>query len=87
MALPPIKRSTANRLAKAIRDSKMGPNYKDTIAWFLSDFFSKEDPMFRADIFFNVASGKLTSDPAIKNPNGNNQWSKANSNQEKLDEV
>ena len=74
MTLPPIKRSTANRLAKAIRDSKMGPNYKETIAWFLADFFSKEDPLFRADIFFNVAKGTLANDPAIKNPQGFNQY-------------
>lgn len=76
MPLPPIKRSTANKLAKAIRDSKLGPNYKDTMAWFLRDFFTKEDPTFRGDIFYNVASGKLATDPAIKNPAGNNQWSK-----------
>jgi len=50
-------------------------------------FFKGEDQLFRADIFYNVATGTLSSDPAIKNPHGNNQWSKANSNQEKLDEV
>ena len=76
MSLPPIKRSTANRLAKAIRDSKLSLNHKETMAAFLANFFSKEDPLFRADIFFNVAKGTLASDPAIKNPNGNNQWSK-----------
>lgn len=75
MTLPAIKRSTANRLAKAIRDSNIGPNYKDTMAWFLRSFFEKEDPLFRGDIFYNVASGKLSSDPAIKNPSGKNQWS------------
>ena len=78
MSLPPIKRSTANRLAKAIRDSKLCLSYKETMASFLANFFSKEDPLFRADIFYNVAKGTLDSDPAIKNPNGNNQWSKVN---------
>jgi len=78
MPLPPIKRSTANKLAKAIRDSnKLKPNEKDVMAYFLANFFRQEDPTFRDDIFFNVASGKLATDPAIKNPTGNNQWSKS----------
>lgn len=77
MTLPPIKRSTANRLAKAIRDSKyLKPNDKDTMAQFLAQFFKEEDALFRDDIFVNVASGKLNSDPAIKNPAGTNQWGK-----------
>ena len=79
MTLPPIKRSIANKLAKAIRDNpQMSNSNKETLAAFLANFFSKEDPLFRADIFFNVASGTLSSDPAIKNPNGNNQWSNKN---------
>ena len=73
MTLPPIKRSTANRLAKAIRDSKLGINYKETMANFLAQFFKQEDALFRDDIFRNVASGTLTSDPTIKNPVDNNQ--------------
>lgn len=76
MTLPPIKRSTANRLAKAIRDSKLGINHKETMANFLAQFFKQEDALFRDDVFRNVASGTLTSDPAIKNPAGNNQWNK-----------
>ena len=74
MTLPPIKRSTANKLAKAIRDSKLGLSYKETMASFLANFFSKEDPLFRADIFYNVAKGTLANDPAIKNPQGFNQY-------------
>ena len=73
MTLPPIKRSTANRLAKAIRDSKLGLNHKETMAVFLAQFFKEEDHFFRDDIFINVASGVLNSDPAIKNPQGFNQ--------------
>lgn len=88
MALPPIKRSTANKLAKDIRNSKyFSSSEKERVADFLAMFFKGEDQLFRADIFYNVATGTLSSDPAIKNPHGNNQWSKANSNQEKLDEV
>ena len=76
MTYPAIKRSTANRLAKAIRDSKLGINHKETMANFLAQFFKQEDALFRDDVFRNVASGTLTSDPAIKNPVGNNQWNK-----------
>ena len=78
MTLPAIKRSTANRLAKAIRDSKLGINYKETMANFLANFFKQEDQFFRDDIFYQVASGNLASDPAIKNVTGTNQWSKQN---------
>lgn len=77
MTLPPIKRSTANRLAKAIRDStKLKATDKTTMASFLAQFFKTEDALFRDDVFYQVASGQLANDPAIKNPNGNNQWSK-----------
>ncbi len=73
MPLPPIKRSTANLLAKSIRNGKLV--YAEEIAKFLAKFFQEQDPTFRADIFYKVASGKMETDPAIKNPNGNNQWS------------
>ena len=77
MTLPAIKRSTANRLAKAIRNVKtqFTPDEKARMADFLAQFFKQEDPLFREDIFFNVATGKLSNDPAIKNPSGKNQWS------------
>ncbi len=75
MTLPPIKRSTANKLAKHIRDSpQLSKAHKEAMAAFLANFFSKEDPLFRADIFFNVAKGTLANDPAIKNPQGFNQY-------------
>lgn len=72
MTLPPIKRSTANKLAKSIRDSKLSQGQKDIMAEFLAKFFRSEDSLFRDDVFMNVASGKLSSDPAIKNPTGKN---------------
>ena len=79
MTLPPIKRSTSNKLAKAIRDNKnLSNTEKKIFANFLANFFKQEDTLFRADIFAQVASGTLANDPAIKNPNGNNQWSKQN---------
>ena len=75
MALPPIKRSTSNRLAKDIRDSKyFTAKEKERVADFLAMFFKNEDQLFRADIFYNVATGTLSSDPAIKNPQGFNQY-------------
>ena len=73
MTLPPIKRSTANRLAKAIRDSNLMQLHKEIMAEFLAKFFKEEDNFFRDDIFINVASGVLHSDPAIKDPKGFNQ--------------
>lgn len=77
MPTPPIKRSTANKLAKHIRDSKgFSDKTKQAFAGFLADFFKQEDSTFRGDIFYQVASGTLATDPAIKNPNGNNQWNK-----------
>jgi len=76
MTLPAIKRSTANRLAKYIRD-QLQLNHLEKEYWVkgLAKFFKGEDPLFRDDVFINVATGKLTSDPAIKNPSGKNQWS------------
>lgn len=79
MTLPAIKRSTANRLAKAIRDDpKIHQLTKSVMADFLATFFKKEDHFFRDDIFYQVATGQLYSDPAIKNVTGKNQWSKEN---------
>ena len=75
MALPPIKRSTANKLAKDIRNSKyFSSSEKERVADFLAMFFKGEDQLFRADIFYQVATGKLANDPAIKNPQGFNQY-------------
>ena len=75
MALPPIKRSAANKLAKFIRDSnKLTEKEKENVAYHVAAFFSQEDPFFRADIFYQVATGKLANDPAIKNPQGFNQY-------------
>lgn len=74
MTYPAIKRSTANRLAKFIRDEVDAPE-KDKQYWVgaLAVFFKTEDYFFRDDIFYNVATGVLKSDPAIKNPKGFNQ--------------
>jgi hypothetical protein len=70
MATPAFKRSSANNFAKLIRDTPL-PN-KDVWVDFIARFFSKEDPFFRGDIFYNVATATLESDPAIKNPTGRN---------------
>ena len=74
MTYPAIKRSTANRLAKFIRDDiPHGLQTKEEFTNYLAKFFKSEDHFFRDDIFINVASGVLNSDPAIKNPQGFNQ--------------
>ena len=75
MTYPAIKRSTANRLAKFIRDDiPHGLQTKEEFTTYLAKFFKSEDHFFRDDIFINVASGVLKSDPAIKNPKGFNQY-------------
>lgn len=75
MTYPAIKRSTANRLAKFIRDDiPHGLQTKEEFTTYLAKFFKSEDHFFRDDIFINVASGVLNSDPAIKNPQGFNQY-------------
>jgi len=75
MTYPAIKRSTANRLAKFIRDQlQLNHLEKEYWAKALAKFFKSEDHFFRDDIFINVASGVLNSDPAIKNPQGFNQY-------------